>query len=171
MSLKNLELPASLLPELYSNHLVEAGGNAKKRTPKKAEEKKLQFLGGNAERIAIVVADEKNPFMSDDHLEWLQKMLLACKLSLGDVAIINLQTKKMTMADIKREFGSRKVVMLGPTAADLELPFNFPMFKVQEHDQCSYLYAPSPAELNEEGQEGKVLKTKLWVSLKQLFNL
>ena len=171
MSLKNLELPISLLPDLYSNHLVEPGTNTKRRGGKKTEEKKLQFLGGNERNIAIVVVDQKNPFMSDDHLEWLQRMLLACKLSLGDVAIINLHTKKLTMSDIKREFGSRKVVMLGATAGDLELPFDFPMFKVQEHDQCSYLYAPSPLELNQEGQEGRILKTRLWVSLKQLFEL
>jgi hypothetical protein len=61
--------------------------------------------------------------------------------------------------------------MLGPTPADLELPLHFPMFKVQEHDQCSYLCAPAPAQLNQETQEGKILKTKLWVSLKQLFEL
>jgi len=150
---------------------VESSENTKKKPTGKAEEKKLQFLGGNEGKIAIVVADERNSFMSDDHLEWLQKMLLACKLSLGDVAIINLHTKKLTMADIKREFGSTKVLMLGPTATELELPFNFPMFKVQEHDQCSYLYAPSPTELNQEGQDGKILKTKLWASLKQLFDL
>ena len=160
-----------MLPDLYSRHLVENPDHPKKKSEKRPEEKKFSFLGGNERNITILVTDSKNPFMSDDHLEWLQKMLIACKLSLGDVAIINLCSKKLKMSEIREELASKKIVMLGPSASDIELPFNFPMFKIQEHDGCSYLCAPSPTELNQEGQDGKILKTKLWVSLKQLFDL
>ena len=174
MSLKNLELPASVLSELYANYLVEgsiANPHSNKKTEKKREETKLSHLGGNEKKVLIVVDEKNYAFIGDDDLEWLEKMLLACKLTLADVAIINIQTKRLLIAQMKNELRPKKLLMLGPTPADLELPLHFPMFKVQEHDQCTYLCAPSPAQLNQETQEGKILRTKLWVSLKQLFEL
>jgi hypothetical protein len=174
MSLKNLELPASVLADLYTNCLVEgsnANPNSSKKTEKKREETKPAYLGGNEKKILIVVDEKNYAFISDNDLEWLEKMLLACKLLLADVAIINIQTKRLSIAQMKSELKPKKLLMLGPTPADLELPLHFPMFKVQEHDQCSYLCAPAPSQLNQETQEGKILKTKLWVSLKQLFEL
>jgi hypothetical protein len=46
---------------------------------------------------------------------------------------------------------------------------DFPVFKIQAYDQCTYLPAPSLEELVRPGDEGKLLKSKLWVCLKTLF--
>jgi hypothetical protein len=172
MSLKNLQLPPSLLSDLYSNYLVENERTSKtKSSSEETQPKKILFLGGNAGNITIVVSDSSQRFMSDADLEWLQKMLLACKLSLGDVAIINTQTNSLPIGIIKDQLEPRKLLMLGPVPSDLQLPLHFPPFKIQEHDNCIYLAAPSPKELNQETQEGKILRTKLWVSLKKLFEV
>ena len=174
MSLQDLKLPASVLAELYANHLVEPGPGTISTTTKgdkKDNSNKIPFLGGNAQRISIFVAEESQAFMTDDDLVWLQKMLQACKLTLGDVAIINTQTQPTTITQVKNELAPRKVLMLGPAPTILQLPLNFPPFKLQEHDNCTYLYAPSAAELNQDSKEGKLLKSKLWVSLQQLFEV
>ena len=172
MSLNNLQLPASLLPDLYGHTLVQSGEKvATAKEKKNIDEAKLSFLGGNEKKITIVVADAQQAYMSDVDLEWLQKMLLACKLSLGDVAIINLHTKKTNINAIKQQLNPGKLLMLGPSPAQLELPLNFPMFKLQQHDDCIYLHAPSPAELNHESGEIVDQKKKLWACLKQLFEL
>jgi len=47
----------------------------------------------------------------------------------------------------------------------------FPVFKIQAYDQCTYLTAPSLEELVRPGDEGKLLKSKLWVCLKTLFEI
>jgi hypothetical protein len=109
--------------------------------------------------------------MNDNDLEWLQKMLLACKLTLGDVAIVNTHSKNVTIGSVKEQLRPEKLILLGPGPSDLQIPLNFPQFKIQEHDNCRYLCAPSSKELNQDTQEGKVLKSKLWISLQQLFEV
>src|SRR2546422_380059 len=127
MSLKNLQLPPSLLCDLYSNYLVENARTSKsKSSSEKAQPKKILFLGGNAGHITIVVSESSQRFMSDVDLEWLQKMLLACKLSLADVAIINTQTNSLSIGMIKDQLQPRKLLMLGPVPSDLQLPLHFP---------------------------------------------
>ena len=172
MSLQDLKLPTSLITELYAKVLIDPGpGVAKQSETKKPADKHIPVLGGNAKRICIVVADSSHAFMNDEELSWLQKMLQACKLTLGDVAIVNTLSQKTTIATIKKELSPVKMLLLGASSSELELPFNFPPFKLQEHDKCTYLYAPSAKELNQETKEAKVLKSKLWVSLQQLFEV
>jgi hypothetical protein len=172
MSLKNLELPSVVLAELYGISLVES----KMKTPARTENKepishKIPVLGGNAANITIVVREETQPFMNDSELEWLQKMLDACKLTLGDVAIINLHPHKFIPQHWKKELSPKKVLLLGPIPSDLELPLNFPQFRIQEHDNCMYLAAPSARQLTEDSKEGRLLKSKLWVCLQKLFDV
>jgi len=172
MSLQNLKLPDSILTDLSTKHLIApshqkpAAGSADKISPTG-----LHSLGGNAKRITIVVAEESQAFLRDVDLEWLQKMLLACKLNLGDVAIVNLHSKNVTLALIREQLKPEKLILLGPGPGAVQLPFTFPQFKIQEHDRCKYLYAPSARELNQETKDSKVLKSKLWVSLQQLFEV
>ncbi len=172
MSLQNLQLPASVLIELYTNHLIGTSDNgSNQKESSKVSSVVLHSLGGNARRITIVVAEDTQTFMKDTDLEWLQKMLLACKLTLGDVAIVNTHSNNITISLIKQQLKPEKVILLGPSPTELQLPLNFPQFKIQEHDNCRYLFAPSSKELNQETKEGKVLKSKLWVSLQQLFEV
>ena len=176
MSLKDFQIPLSILPELYKNSLIEfstaqpsPAGTSSKKEPKKDEA--VRYLGGNDKKIAIVINEEGQSYLNDDDLLWLQKMLQACKLTLGDVAIVNVHTSKYSAAYIKDHLHSKKMILLGTTPELLEMPLNFPQFKPQEHAGCVYLFAPGPAELNNPSEEGKLLKTKLWVSLQKIFEV
>ena len=170
MSLQDLQLPAALLAELYSTCLIEPGvGHATKNETAKVDKQATLSLGGNAKRISIFVADSSHVFINDEELAWLQKMLQACNLTLGDVAIVNIHSQKISITGVRKELSPARVLLLGPTPSDLELPFNFPQFKMQEHDRCIYLAAPSVHTLNQENKDAKVLKSKLWVSLQKFF--
>lgn len=174
MSLKDFQIPVSILPELYKNTLIESGTNRAVPAKQKAESEpkkvgSIRFLGGNDKKIAIVVNEKEQSYLNDEDLLWLQKMLQACKLTLGDVAIVNLHPVKVSAAYIKDQLHSKKMILLGPTPEMLEMPLNFPPFKPQEHAGCVYLSAPAPGELNQVTEEGKLLKTKLWVSLQKIF--
>ena len=61
-----------------------------KPIPQKQPTGKLKYLGGNAKNIAFLVNCPTDVFLPDKHLDWLGKMLTACQLNLGDVAIINI---------------------------------------------------------------------------------
>ena len=181
--LKNFQLNSFMLAEIYKGDLVlidevdnsKSKPEEKKQGSTKSEEKNelkpARFLGGNEKKIMIVVAEEKHPFLGDEELHWLQKMLQACQLTLADVAIVNIRPVGHSIKALKEQFSARKLILLGASPTELQLPLNFPQFKLQEHDECIYLYAPSARELNQETNEGKLLKSKLWVSLQKLFEV
>lgn len=110
-------------------------------------------------------------FLPETHLDWLGKMLDACKLNLGDVAIANIVNNPFTIADIKAELHSASVILLGPEPQSIQLPLNFPHFNLQAYDDMVFLYTPSPDQLNQSTNEARLLKSKLWVCLQKLFKL
>jgi hypothetical protein len=131
----------------------------------------IKFLGGNKKRIAFIVNCKTDVYLPDNQLDWLGKMLDACKLNLGDVAIANIADNKFTIADIKNELQSTAVILLGTEPFAIQLPLNFPHFNLQSYDNMTFLYTPSPDQLNQPTNEAKLLKSKLWVCLQKLFKL
>lgn len=131
----------------------------------------IKFLGGNKKRIAFIVNCKTDVFLPDAQLDWLGKMLEACRLNLGDVAVANIAKQPFTIADIKQELFSHTVVLLGTEPASIQLPLNFPHFNLQAHDGVTFLATPPPDQLNKQTPEARLLKSKLWVSLQKLFNL
>jgi hypothetical protein len=132
---------------------------------------RIKFLGGNKKRIAFIVDCKTDVYLPDKHLDWLGKMLEACRLNLGDVAIANVAKNAFTIADIRQELQSTIVILLGAGTQSIQLPLNFPHFNPQRYDDIMFLNTPSPDELNQNTGEARLLKSKLWVSLQKLFKL
>jgi hypothetical protein len=129
-----------------------------------------KFLGDNQKRTTILVDSPETAFLPDDQLAFLTKMLEACKMNIGDVAIVNQAVSRADITGLKR-LSPTRILLFGPAPADIGLPINFPFFKIQLYDQCSFLWVPSLAQLVQPGEESKLLKTKLWVCLKTLFEI
>ena len=136
-----------------------------------ASNAKIKYLGGNKKRIAFIVNSTTDVYLPDAQLDWLQKMLEACRLNLGDVAIANIAKNNFSISDIKQELFSNTVILLGAEPSSIQLPINFPHFNLQQHDGITFLATPPPAQLNQATAEAKLLKSKLWVSLQKLFKL
>lgn len=98
-------------------------------------------------------------------------MLEACKMNMGDVAIVNHATHPVQIAALKQQLQPSFLLLFGLGPVDIRLPMNFPVFTIHNYDQCTYLGSPSLGELLQPGDEGKLLKSKLWVSLKTLFEI
>ncbi len=130
-----------------------------------------KVLGSNRRKITIVVNAPGTAFLPDDQLNVLTRMLEACKMNMADVAIVNHATTPVVIAPLKQQLQPAFVILFGPTPPDIGLPMNFPVFKIQSYDQCTYLIAPSLEELVRPGDEGKLLKSKLWVCLKTMFEI
>ena len=92
MSLDNFQLPPHLLSELYKNSLVVL--DDKQINTESLKEENLVFLGDNEKNILILVEDEKALHINDEDLGFLTGILSACKLTLADIALLNMISKK-----------------------------------------------------------------------------
>jgi hypothetical protein len=183
MGLNNIELTAASLADLYSSSLVQMGdltpapvlqpevtAIVQEKIPSlsAAERNNWKSLGNNQQQILIVVDYSSAVHLPDEELSFLTNMLTACKLSLGDVAIVNMNNYKSANGnEILAYFNSKKVLLLGIEPLAFGLPVNFPHFQVQAVAASTYLFAP----VLEEIRTDKLLKSKLWVSLQRIFDL
>lgn len=124
-------------------------------------------LGGNKKGILILVQNEVLPFLPDAELEFLSAILGACKLSIADVAIVNLHHFPQSYTSLLQQFESRQILLMGVTPQQIDLPFHFPHFQLQPFDKRTYL-AAQPLGLIAQSKE---LKTQLWSCLKAMFGI
>ena len=173
MSLNNISLPPAAIADLYSNTLIETGEIATKNSLEPevaipiAVEKGIRKLGSNNKQVLIVVNSPVDVHLPDNELDFLTNMLSACKMTIADVAIVNIHQQSYTYKELLKELNSRTALLFDIEPAGFGLPMSFPFFQIQPFAGCSFLYAPSLQSL----ETDKVLKSKLWVSLRRLFNI
>jgi hypothetical protein len=131
----------------------------------------LKFLGGNRRNITLLVNSTGTPFLPDNHLAFLTKILAACHLTIADVAIVNHAAAAVTITALRQQLQPKTVLLFGLEPTTIRLPINFPVFKLQSYDDCTYLSAPALDQLVPDTDESKLEKSKLWVCLKALFNV
>lgn len=192
MSINNIQLKDLVVSQLYKDHLLATDHTAIEHVP--AEHVATEHptaataavpptqktsptpsgyktLGNNLRNITIVVHSPGIAFLPDDQLNVLTRMLEACRMNIGDVAIVNHAASPVVIGPLKQQLKPSFVLLFGPTPQTIGLPMDFPVFKIQAYDQCTYLTAPSLEELVRPGDESKLLKSKLWVCLKTLFGI
>lgn len=132
---------------------------------------KQWYLGNNGKHIAIIVNDAGAVYLNDESLQFLSSILSACKLNLGDVAIINRHQEPVLFSFLKSHLQPVVLLAFDVNLQQLQLPFTIPHYQVQPYDQCQFLSAPSLQTMLGESKEAKLEKTKLWLSLKKIFQL
>lgn len=158
MSLNTIPLPSRMVADFYRSSLIEAVSS---NPPKN-----IKFLGTNRKNILILVSKENFAFIEEEELSFLSAILTACKLSVADVAIVNLKTTGIDdYRFFLRELNSKIVLLFDVDSHSIDLPFNFPHFQIQQFDQCTYLAAPALNTIEKE----KSLKAQLWNCLKNIF--
>jgi len=185
MSLNNIQLNQSLLADMYKTSLVTSNdglpGEEKMRAissktktaktePDTTNMKPLnwKYLGDYKKNILIIVHYNDLPYLPDEQLNFLSSILNACKLSLGDVAVLNVANHSpVSYKNILEKFKSSFIILLGLTPEEFEMPLSFPEFQVQSFNSCTFLHTPALETL--EGD--KVLKSKLWVCLRKMFGV
>jgi len=179
MSLNNIKLEPFLVAEMYKDVLVEntdldqhqADSNQEKEQlveNKKVEEKTWKYLGDYKKKNLFIVQYDSAVFIPDEQLNFLTTILTACKLSLADVAILNLATApSIVYNDVQEKFKSKVTILFGITPQQFEMPVNFPEFQVQPFNNCTFLSGPTIEQI----ENDKLLKSKLWVSLRKIFGV
>lgn len=127
-----------------------------------------KYLGNNKKQILVVVSYQGKAYLPDEELTFLTRMLTACKLGLDDVAIVNSSHyPAYSSNDYLEQFKSQIVFLFGVEPAGFGLPLSFPQYQVQSFAGTTFLYAPAL----EERHRDEMLKSRLWVCLKRIFNL
>ncbi len=199
MSLNQFKLPHFLVEELYKDALLTPPGKPSARTPSSTDSAPFapapaspaappaqvptpaaspspappgyKFLGNNRRKITLLVNSPGSVFLPDEHLTFLTKILAACRMTLADVAIVNQATEPVAVAALRQQLSPTTILLFGLEPTAIRLPINFPFFKIQPYDQCTYLSVPALDQLTSETEESKLLKSKLWVCLKTLFDV
>lgn len=179
MGINNIDLPASVMADLYRDTLIAGTETTVKKTPpvpaeppqKQNEESNqpgLKWLGNNNRQILVLVNHTDLVHLPDNELEFFTGVLKACNLGLGDIALVNLNNcPGISFNSLQAALSSRIVLLFDVDPQAIELPISFPHFQLQPFAGNTFLYAPSLKEL----ESDRVLKSKLWVCLKRLFNL
>lgn len=163
MSLNQIQLTNQQLADFYPDVLIES-----KTTKVQPAAGPVKYLGKNARKIVLLVDNAVAPFLPDNELNFLTNILSACKMSLADVAIVNIHALQKDEVLTSIQFlDPKNVLLFGIAPLNIDLPINFPLFQLQPFNGCIYLYSPSLQEL----ESDKTLKSKLWNSLKNLFAL
>lgn len=167
MSLNIIVLPQRTFADFYKNNLVETSED-NPSLQATDQEKLWSYLGENKQKVLVVVNYPVIVHIPDKQLDFLTKLLSACKLNLGDTAIFNFNKySENDFNSIISFFGPKIIFMFGVDPSDFGLPVLFPQFQVQTFNQSTYLFVPALEEI--EGD--KNLKSKLWNCLKKIFNL
>lgn len=175
MNEENTRLPDFLLTDLYKNSLVITQDalktEGKPSKPEVSASERQWFLGSNLRKITLLVSEKEAVYLQDDSLQFLSSILGACKLNLGDVAIVNYQNDPVSYPLLKEKLQPAFLLLFGVTAAEVALPFTIPYYQVQKYDNGQILLAPPLDSMLGTGQEAKLEKSKLWLCLKKMFNV
>jgi DNA polymerase III psi subunit len=160
MNLNNISLPSHLIADLYHHSLVEGNATAMPQTPP------VPSLGKGGKGILIVVNKPDVPYLPDSELDFLTKVLLACQLSLADVAIVNWQKAPHHDAEsMLEQFKARHIILFDLDAEQFGLPSDLPPYSVYLVQEKRFVAAPSLHQI----EKTKEAKGQLWAALKQLF--
>ena len=173
-SLEKIQLPDFILADLYKENLVilnDVQVLEKQTNEIKKEPKTKWFLGDNKKNICIVVNDVEAVYLNEDLLNFLTTILGACKLNLGDVAILNYNNNHFQYTFIKEQLSPKYLLLFNVEPNAIQLPFTIPYYQVQKYDKCSILTSPSLQILLGTNEEAKLQKSKLWLSLKKMFSI
>ena len=172
MSLNSIKFETTDIALLFKNSLVDI--DEKKQESSKPDirsatgNSEWKYLGENKKRTLIVVRYNNAIHLPDKQLSFLIKLLAACNLNLGDVAILNFQNHQSTQFnEIFNFFKPKSVLLFDTKPTDFGMPMNFPDYQVQAYKDTMFVSSPSLETI----EPDKNLKGKLWVCLKKIYNL
>jgi hypothetical protein len=187
MNSENNLLPPFVVASLYKDDLVLVDAKESSKRPLATETKKsaastpaaeeaqpikpIGFLGDNQKKITILLKDSSAVHVADESLQFLTAILAACKLNMGDVAIVNTANQTINYAQIKTELQPSTIILFDIAAASIALPFEVPQYQVQQYDNCTLLFSAPLQSMLVKTDAAKLEKGKLWNALKKTFNI
>ena len=182
MDLNSIKFEATDIALLFKNSLVEINEEQPVTTKAKNKSEPIdpeskqgdpitigwKYLGENKKKVFVIVRYADITYLPDKQLSFLTKLLAACNLNIADVAILNFQNNISADFDkLMNHFKPKVVLLFDIKPGEFGLPMNFPEFQVQGHKDSVFVSSPSLEII----EPDKIVKGKLWVCLKKIFNL
>jgi DNA polymerase III psi subunit len=164
MNFDQFHLPGFLLRDLYKESLVQL--NDIRQLPDTLPETTSNVLGNNKRQVLILVRYNDQSIIAESDLSFLLNILKACKLSLNDVSIVNMEgLEETSYQQLIRDFTPKTILLFDVLQTQISLPVHFPDFQVQSFMDIRFISSPALKIL----QQDEDLKRKLWSGLKQIF--
>jgi hypothetical protein len=135
--------------------------------PLAVPEQKISFLGNNQRNVLIMVSYPDETYLPEQQLQFLTRILKACNLEEKDIAIINLSNQQPTFKSLQADLKPAIMLFFGTTPAAIRLEELHAPFSPEQKEGITMAAYPA-LELM---QGDNLLKSKLWLTLKQLFNV
>ncbi|MBE7169721.1 MAG: hypothetical protein INR73_03980 [Williamsia sp.] len=168
----DIKLPGSVLADLFKTSLVASpAGSVREQQVEEKEIVPITYLGKNLHQITVGLYFSEHPNIPADNLQFLASILKACQRSIDHVAVINFAARELQLTDIADQLHPKLMLLFGAhhvfgswmIETDDFVPFYLHKIQVVRVPGLEHMLHNTP--------ESRALKGKLWMILKQLFNL
>jgi hypothetical protein len=178
-------LSSSVLVDLYKDNLVvvediplenKAAVEQTIVTKKEAikEEKwegPIKSLGEHNKKITVIVNDPNSVHLNETDFILLTSILNACRLTIADIALINIGKQPVGLHQILQEYPSTLLISFAVDATQLKVKLPSTLYKVTQLGETHILFSNALSTMQGTGAEAKQEKAKLWTVLKKIFEL
>jgi hypothetical protein len=161
--------------QLYKESIVlcEAPANVDKKETIEVDTPTvpIKFLGEHQKKILVLVQDLNAVHLNERAFDLLTSILNACKLTIADIALINLANKNFSLHQILTQVPSDFVLIfdIHPTQLKIKLPTK--LYTPILLGEIQLLFSNNLSTMQGIDTDSKIEKTKLWSALKLLFKL
>lgn len=176
MSFSEIRLPNLVLIDLYKKALIDIPENKQKSTKNGISDQTVSstpppYLGTNLKNSLILVNYPDEQFLPVEQLDFLSTILKACTLSIEDIAIVNTATLMENLDHCIKTLDPKTILFFGTHPFSVRGSSVLIDFNITEIEGILMVGSPSLENLNQNNNESKLLKRKLWDCLKQLFKI
>jgi hypothetical protein len=167
------ELIAALYPEtlVYGMDLESDTHSGEKPQQHGSPAPVIPFLGKNNRSICFLVNYPGVPFIPDEQLAFIIKILTVCKCTMGDIALVNAAHQTLDLEGLKKQLHPEIIFLWGVPASSAGIKNKMKEFNVSILDGISVVPVLTPELMTGETAESKDLKKRFWACLQKLFNL
>jgi len=152
---------------------IESNNNQELPVPEEAMEAltNFKYLGDHHKKIVVLVNDPASVYLNEADFILLTSILNACRLTIADIALVNLGNQKAGLHQILNLLPSKLVIAFELDSKALKIKLPTPLYKVIPLGENNLLFSKSLAGMQGTDANAKQEKAKLWAVLKQIFQL
>jgi hypothetical protein len=131
----------------------------------------IKYLGDHLKKIIVIVNDANAVHLNETDLGLLSSILNACKLTLADIALINIVQQPLALHEILITLPSQFVIGFDINSTQIKIKLPTTLYKPIVLGETEILFSNSLQSMQGADQNAKIEKSKLWNALKILFKL
>ena len=131
----------------------------------------FKYLGDHHKKIIVLVNDPASVYLNEADFILLTSILNACRLTIADIALVNLGHQKAGLHQILHLLPSKLVIAFELDSKALKIKLPTQLYKVIPLGENNLLFSNSLASMQGTDANAKQEKAKLWAVLKQIFQL